>query len=70
MDISMPGMDGMEFLKKVKASGSSYREIPIIMVTTESEKSSIVKAIQAGVSNYLLKPFSTEELTKKIRGCL
>jgi len=37
-----------------------------MMITTESEKESIIKAVQAGVNNYLLKPFKTEELTKKI----
>ena len=70
LDWNMPGMNGMEFLKKVKVPGSIYQEIPIIMVTTESEKTAIVQAIQMGVSNYLLKPFAIEELTKKIRSCL
>ncbi|PKM77081.1 MAG: response regulator [Firmicutes bacterium HGW-Firmicutes-15] len=70
LDWNMPGMNGIEFLKRIKAPGSAYKEIPVIMVTTESEKTSIVQAIQLGVANYILKPFETEELIKKIRLCL
>lgn len=69
LDWNMPGMNGYEFLKLVKKD-VLYSKIPIMMVTTESEKDSIVKAVQAGVSNYLLKPFTTGELTKKIIQCI
>ena len=65
LDWNMPGMNGMDFLKAIK-SHSFYKHIPVMMITTESEKESIIKAVQAGVNNYLLKPFKTEELTKKI----
>ena len=41
-----------------------------MMVTTESEKENIIKAIQAGAINYLVKPFSIEELMKKILECV
>ncbi|PKM77082.1 MAG: response regulator [Firmicutes bacterium HGW-Firmicutes-15] len=70
LDWNMPGMNGMEFLKRIKAPGSIYGEIPVIMVTTEGERASIVQAIQMGAANYILKPFETEELTKKISVCL
>ncbi|PKM94411.1 MAG: response regulator [Firmicutes bacterium HGW-Firmicutes-1] len=69
LDWNMPGMNGMEFLQKVK-SNVLYHNIPIIMVTTEAERESIVKAVQQGVSNYILKPFTNEELTKKINQCI
>ena len=69
LDWNMPGMNGFEFLGIVKKD-VLYKNIPIMMVTTESEKENIVKAVQAGVSNYLLKPFTTEELTKKIIQCI
>ncbi len=65
LDWNMPGMNGFDFLVAVK-SNHLFRNIPVIMITTEGEKKNIIKAIQAGVSNYLLKPFKTEELTKKI----
>ncbi|MDD2619401.1 MAG: response regulator [Syntrophomonadaceae bacterium] len=69
LDWNMPGMNGMEFLNIIKAD-ARYKRIPVMMVTTESEKASIVKAIQSGVSNYMLKPFGEDELKKKILACL
>jgi two-component system chemotaxis response regulator CheY len=70
LDWNMPGMNGLEFLKRVKATNSVYIEIPVIMVTTEGERASIVQAIQMGADNYILKPFVIEELIKKIGVCL
>jgi two-component system, chemotaxis family, chemotaxis protein CheY len=69
LDWNMPGMNGYDFLKIAK-SHAVFKSIPIMMVTTESEKENIIKAVQAGVSNYLIKPFSTEELVKKIMQCV
>ena len=69
LDWNMPGMNGMEFLNIVKAD-TRYKVIPVMMVTTESEKASIVKAIQSGVANYMLKPFTEEDMKKKIMACL
>ncbi len=68
LDWNMPGMDGFEFLQTIK-SDTSLRDIPVMMVTTESEKACIIQAIQAGAINYLVKPFSIEELMKKILEC-
>lgn len=69
LDWNMPGMNGMEFLNIIKAD-TRYKGIPVMMVTTESEKASIVKAIQSGVANYMLKPFTEEDMKKKIMACL
>ncbi len=69
LDWNMPGMNGLEVLQAIKAD-ASLREIPVMMVTTEAEKSNIVKAIQSGAANYLTKPFEHEELTAKIMECL
>jgi len=65
-DWNMPVMNGFDFLKAVK-SNSNYKQIPVIMITTEAEKSNINKAIQIGAANYLLKPFNPEDLLLKIR---
>lgn len=65
MDWNMPKMNGFELLSTLKAN-KQYQSIPVIMVTTESGKGNIVKAMQAGAKNYILKPFETEELVKKI----
>lgn len=69
LDWNMPGMNGLEFLKIIKKD-NVYRNIPVMMVTTEGEKENIVRAVQAGVANYLLKPFTSEELTKKVMQCV
>lgn len=68
-DWNMPVMNGFELLKAVK-SNSAYKHIPVIMLTTEAEKGNINKAIQAGAANYLLKPFNTEDLVKKVVQCI
>ncbi|MCX7747654.1 MAG: response regulator [Clostridia bacterium] len=69
LDWNMPGLNGYDLLKEIK-SNSRFRNIPVMMVTTESERQNIVKAIQAGASHYMTKPFTIEELIKKILECL
>ena len=63
LDWNMPNMDGLTLLKKVREQGM---KMPIIMCTTEAEKTRVVQAIQAGASNYVVKPFSTETMAEKI----
>lgn len=63
-DWNMPNMDGLEFLTAVRGIN---KDIPFIMITTEAERSRVVTAIQAGVSDYLTKPFTPEDLQAKLR---
>ncbi|MDZ4753598.1 MAG: response regulator [Phycisphaerae bacterium] len=62
-DWNMPTCDGLEFVKQARARGFTA---PIIMVTTESEKTKVVTAIRAGVNNYVVKPFTQEVLSARI----
>ncbi len=62
-DWNMPGKTGMDVLGEVRATGS---EVPIIMVTTETQKGQVIAAIQAGVTDYLTKPFEADELRAKL----
>lgn len=62
-DWNMPVMDGITFVKTYRAQG---KKTPIIMVTTEAEKSRVVEAIKAGVNNYVVKPFTPESLSQKV----
>jgi two-component system chemotaxis response regulator CheY len=63
LDWNMPIMDGITFAKQYRAKG---RKVPIIMVTTEAEKTRVVEAIKAGVNNYVVKPFTPESLGQKV----
>ena len=67
VDWNMPNMDGLTFVKKFRAQGGSA---PIIMVTTEAEKSRVVEAIKAGVNNYVVKPFTPDVLSERIKETL
>lgn len=63
-DWNMPNLDGLSFVKQLRAGGHT---VPIIMVTTEAEKSKVVEAIKAGINDYLIKPFTPDALAAKIR---
>ena len=68
-DWNMPEMNGLEFIKTLR-SKPQYKDVPIIMVTTEAGKSEIVEAIKNGVNNYIVKPFTIEVLRDKIQSVL
>ena len=64
-DWNMPKMTGIELLKTIRAD-AKYGRIPVLMVTAEAEKECILQAIQAGVNNYIVKPFTAEILKEKL----
>lgn len=63
MDWNMPVMLGIDAVREIRASGS---KVPIIMVTTEAEKSRFIDAIKAGAQNYVIKPFEPKVIIAKI----
>jgi two-component system chemotaxis response regulator CheY len=67
-DWNMPGKTGLEVVQEIRAQDAN---VPIIMVTTEAEKGRVLQAIQAGVSDYLVKPFTADALREKLEkhGC-
>jgi two-component system, chemotaxis family, chemotaxis protein CheY len=65
LDWNMPGMNGLEVLEALKAS-PAWKHIPVMMVTTEGEKSYIIRAVQAGAIHYVTKPFSQQKLAGTI----
>lgn len=69
-DWNMEPMTGYEFLKQVRASEESYKTVPFIMVTAESKTENVIAAKQAGVNNYIVKPFNAETLKTKISAVL
>jgi two-component system chemotaxis response regulator CheY len=68
-DWNMQPMTGLDLLKEVRAD-ARLRDLPFIMVTAESKTENVVAAKQAGVSNYIVKPFNAETLREKIEKVL
>jgi two-component system chemotaxis response regulator CheY len=64
-DFNMPEMDGLEFLRAVRGH-QAVRKLPFILLTGRGDKELVVKAAQAGVNNYLIKPFNAAILREKI----
>lgn len=64
-DWNMPGMQGIDLLKAVRAD-PKLANLPVLMVTAESKRDQIVEAAQAGVSGYIVKPFTAQTLEEKL----
>jgi two-component system chemotaxis response regulator CheY len=65
LDWNMPEMNGIEFLRKVR-SMPNYNDLPIIMITSESAKYSVVEALQSGATDYIMKPIRDKIFRGKI----
>ena len=65
-DWNMPNMTGIDLLRKVRAT-PQIKDIPFLMVTAEAKQENIVEAIKAGVSNYIVKPFTVATLDEKVK---
>ncbi len=65
VDIHMPEMNGIEFVQAVRAD-RTYNDTRLMMVTTESDKSQISKAMQAGANEYVMKPFTKQMIQDKL----
>jgi two-component system chemotaxis response regulator CheY len=67
VDWNMPNMDGLTLVTKIREND---KKTPVIMVTTEAEKTRVVDAIKAGVNNYVIKPFTPPQLLEKVTATL
>jgi two-component system chemotaxis response regulator CheY len=65
IDWNMPEMNGLEFVTAVRAD-PKYRTMTLMMVTTESEQSQIVRALAAGAHEYVIKPFTPDAIEEKL----
>lgn len=68
-DWNMPIMSGLEVIESCRCQ-DDLKQIPIVMVTAESERAQIIKALKAGATDYIVKPVSPEDLEKKIQQIL
>lgn len=65
VDWNMPVMDGLEFVRALREN-QSYDEVPVMMVTTEDGMDKIVEALEAGVNEYVMKPFTSQTIVEKL----
>ena len=65
-DWNMPNMTGLDLLKAVRED-VNLKSIPFLMVTAEGQKENVVEAVKAGVSNYIVKPFTQETFNEKLK---
>lgn len=65
LDVNMPRMDGMQFLRKLKRS-AEWRDIAVIMITTEASQTKVMEAFELGAVGYIRKPFTAEQITEKV----
>ncbi|GLY13981.1 response regulator [Kineosporia sp. NBRC 101677] len=65
VDWNMPRMDGLSFIKAVRIR-EEFRDVTLMMVTTESEQANIVRALAAGAHEYVIKPFTEEVIADKL----
>jgi two-component system chemotaxis response regulator CheY len=66
VDWNMPEMSGLEFIQRVRRM-PFYADVPLMMVTTETEVGQMVKALEAGANEYVMKPFTEEIIADKLR---
>lgn len=66
VDWNMPEMNGYEFITAVRAD-ATHNDMLLVMVTTEAEMSQVVKALEAGANEYIMKPFTKEMIQEKLQ---
>jgi two-component system chemotaxis response regulator CheY len=69
-DWAMPGMDGLELLKRVRGAKDPIKKLPILMITAADTKDSILTAGKEGIDAYIIKPFSVKTIMDKIQEAL
>jgi two-component system chemotaxis response regulator CheY len=65
-DWNMPGMSGLELLNEVRAD-AELKDLPFVMITAEAKKENIIEAVKAGVTSYVVKPFTAETVGEKLK---
>lgn len=67
VDWNMPNMDGITLVRKIRETD---KKTPLIMATTEAEKTRVIEALKAGVNNYVVKPFTPDMLVERVKQTL
>lgn len=64
-DWNMPQMSGLDLLKSIRAD-ANLKELPVLMVTAEAQKQNVIEAVKAGVTGYVVKPFTADAILEKL----
>jgi diguanylate cyclase (GGDEF)-like protein len=70
LDVMLPGISGIEVAKKIRANGSIEEYIPILMLTAKSEIKDVINGLEVGADDYIIKPFSFDELIARVNSAL
>jgi two-component system, chemotaxis family, chemotaxis protein CheY len=68
-DINMPKMDGLQLLACLKGS-SQWRNVPVVMITTEGGEAKVGEAVRLGAAGYVRKPFTADQIKEKLTGII
>ena len=68
-DINMPKMDGLQLLASLKSS-ANWKNIPVVMITTEGGEAKVSEAVRLGAAGYVRKPFTADQIKEKLTGLL
>jgi two-component system chemotaxis response regulator CheY len=68
-DINMPNMDGLQLLGELKGN-ADWKDIPVVMITTEGGQAKVLEAVQLGAVGYVRKPFTAEQIKEKLTGII
>lgn len=69
LDIDMPGINGFDMLKMIREEGR-LKQVPVIFLTSNSDKNHVLKAMTSGANDYVIKPIDEDVLLKKIEGLI
>ena len=64
-DINMPNMDGLELLGRIRAD-AAWKDVPVLMITTEGSQNKVMQALQLGANGYVKKPFTADQIKEKL----
>lgn len=68
-DINMPNVDGLELLTQLRSS-PKWKDLSVVMITTEGSQAKVMEAVQLGAKGYVRKPFTAEQIKEKVLACL
>jgi DNA-binding response OmpR family regulator len=69
LDVMLPFTDGFEVIRQMRAT-PGWSEVPVIMLTAKAQERNVVRALDAGANDYVIKPFKPEELAARVRRLL